>query len=93
MTIGDLIRVSWVDITAFPTGAPKDAKPAAFKTIGFFAGWVNDKELGRYLCVSDTTCSNNPDEQFFGVTVFPKGCIRELEEFGDGETPEEPKET
>lgn len=80
MKKGDLIKVHWVDIAAFPTSSPEEAHPIAMKTMGHFAGWFNDKKRGRYLCISDTLCEEGNVEIFYGSTAFPKGCIREIEE-------------
>ena len=83
MKKGDLLRVHWVDIANWATATPEDAHPIAMRTVGHFAGWFSDKERGRYLCLSDTVCEADPgkEEVFYGACAFPKGCIREIEEF------------
>ena len=82
MKKGDIIRVHWVDIAAFPTADPEHAHPVAMQTIGHFAGWFPDKVRGRYMCVSDTICeaSNGDGDSYYGATAFPQGCIRAIEE-------------
>lgn len=82
MKKGDLIRVYWVDIAAWPTSTPEEAHPVAMRTTGHFAGWFTDKKRGRYLCLSDTICESDhgKEDVFYGTNAFPKGCIKNIEE-------------
>ena len=77
--LGDLVRVTWVDIHHGVTSSPEEMSPKMMTTVGHFLGWhvaeYGEKRV-RFLRVSDTRES---DGQFYGACAFPQGCVLNVE--------------
>jgi hypothetical protein len=73
---GDLLRVEWVDISEDPVGNPGTAQLARRTSYGLF--WGLQESFGFPCLVTTTTVDHDVQGQN-GYTIYPLGCIRDLQ--------------
>jgi hypothetical protein len=73
---GDLVEVSWVDITADPSGDPAHPIPVYRVTYGLYWGGVEIDGL-EYLVTTDTYDADNSRQS--GYTIYPLGVVRSVD--------------
>ena len=76
MTRGDLLEITWVDITEDSTGDPNVAALSKRISFGFF--WAEVDSLGIPSLITTMTRDEDVEEQA-GWCIYPKCCILSIE--------------
>jgi len=73
---GDLLRVEWVDIAEDSAGNPATAQLARRTSYGLY--WSVQDSFGVPCLVTTTTVDHDVQGQN-GYTIYPMGCIRDVQ--------------